>query len=202
MAAIRQYAQSTDMVSIFGAFDARVDPQSMNTALVFATGYVENQTRRILSSGTYTETNPLVVSRDLEVVLKVKNWPITAVSAITWHYTDVHASRVVHTVTDFTLVDFEQPPARLVFYAAPSVTRYRSGRSSITYTGGFVTMPQDIILATCLVAQEVLMRQINPFGSTSISVSAGPSSNSLSLGMRSLNLTLADQILMPYQAWE
>jgi len=190
------------MTSLFGAFDARVDPQSMNTALVFATGYVENQTRRILSSGTYTETNPLVVSRDLEVVLKVKNWPITAVSAITWHYTDVNASRTIQTVTDFTLVDFEQPPDRLVFYAAPNVQRYRSGRSSITYTGGFVTMPQDIILATCLVAQEVLMRQINPFGSSSISVSAGSASNSLSLGQKSLNLTMADQLLMPYQAWE
>ena len=202
MAAIRQYAQSTDMTSLFGAFDARIDPQSMNTALVFATGYVENQTRRILSSGTYTESNPLVISRDLEMILKVKNWPITAVSALSWHYTDARANRTIQTVYDLAPIDYETPPARLIFYAAPNITRLRSGRTQLTYTGGFITMPQDIILATCLVAQEVLLRQINPFGAFSISVSAGPASNSLSLGQKSMNLIMADQLLAPYQAWE
>ena len=199
--ALRQYAQPADMLSLFGGFDANVTAQSMQVALGMATSYVENQTRRILSVGTYTENRKLIVNKDYEIVINVHQYPILSVSAVTWYYTDVRLSDSPQ-IADTTQIDFETPPTRFVYVRNTYAMRYVNGRCSITYSAGYATMPEDIITATCLVAQELLMRQINPFGAMSINTSAGPASNSLALGQRSLNLQLADQLIAPYQAWE
>ena len=200
--AIRQYAQPADMLNLFGTFDAQVPAQQLQSALIMATSYVENQTRRVLSLDSYTETRKLIVNKDLEIVLNVHQYPIVSVTGVVWWYTSVYTSGSQQTVADLTKIDYEAPPTRFIYVKQQGVQRYLNGRVVVSYTAGYSTIPTDIVTATCMVAQELLMRQINPFGSSSIATSAGPASNSLELGQRSLNLLLADQLIAPYQAWE
>lgn len=207
------YCATADLIAMFPAA-ARAPAPQLTLAVTMASAYVENHTQRVLSQATYThEQSKLIVNRDNQIVGKVRQWPIVAVTAAS--YLPVGTPNLVanELALDPAYIDFMTPPERLFYYdgpvpsgAFPGNAGYRTGgaRKSMrgvifaTYTAGFATIPQDVRTAAILLSQYFLSRNANALGAAAISVSAPTSTNSISFARRSTLLDDAEKILDAY----
>ena len=205
------YCNPADVINLF-PMDAAQSAPTLRLAIQMASAYVENYTQRLLLSATYThEQMPLIIDRQNQVVGRVRQWPITAVNAMSILPQGYKNNVNQEWVLDVGYVDFMTPPDRLIYYTGTylpptfqGVTYngwIRKGTRGIlfaSYTAGFPTVPEDVKTAAILLTQYFLMRQANAMGAMSISVSAPSSSNSISFGRRSTFLDDADQLLNAY----
>lgn len=208
-----QYCTADDVVTLFPS-SAPTSEQQQLLAITLASSYVENYTQRTLAPATYThEESPLIINRSNQIVGKVRQWPITSVTAASVLLLGSPNTPSRELPLDVTYIDFQSPPERLFYYSGslPSsptpgyvaqnfggVRKGMRGRIYVTYTAGFTPVPDDIRTACILLAQHYLTLNANAVGALSISVSAPSSSNSISFGRRSVLLDEAEQLLNAY----
>lgn len=185
MASTLNYATSTDvsnllLITIDSSFTAQVDTW-ISTAEVMVNNYLGFVTASgVWNESVVNEINECRVDGDLNLVIYPRKRPINSVSAISIVKGPVAVALSLTDTAGNTRYTIPVPSSVIVYpnYQLSltastilhhfGIIKYSRFYTQVSYIGGYTSIPKPISLATAYFAADILMRQANKEGLTSI----------------------------------